>query len=53
MSRALERLDRRIAIQLETFIEEFSNILHRNAGAMPASSTPTPQPAAAARGMHI
>ena len=42
----------RIAIQLETFIEEFSNILHRNAGAMPASSTPTPQPAAAARSMH-
>jgi biopolymer transport protein TolQ len=41
----------RIAIQLETFIEEFSNILHRNAGAMPASSTPTPQPAAA-RSMH-
>jgi biopolymer transport protein TolQ len=25
----------RIAIQLETFIEEFSNILHRNAGSMP------------------
>jgi len=41
----------RIAIQLETFIEEFSNILHRNAGAMPASSTPTPQPAVA-RSMH-
>ena len=37
----------RIAIQLETFIEEFSNILHRNAGAMPASSTPTPAPAVA------
>jgi len=41
----------RIAIQLETFIEEFSNILHRNAGALPASSTPAPQPAAA-RSMH-
>jgi biopolymer transport protein TolQ len=27
----------RIAIQLETFIEEFSNILQRNAGAMPAT----------------
>jgi len=27
----------RIAIQLETFIEEFSNILQRNAGAMPAA----------------
>jgi biopolymer transport protein TolQ len=26
----------RIAIQLETFIEEFSNILQRNAGALPA-----------------
>jgi biopolymer transport protein TolQ len=26
----------RIAIQLETFIEEFSNILQRNVGAMPA-----------------
>jgi biopolymer transport protein TolQ len=37
----------RIAIQLETFIEEFSNILHRNAGAMPASSTPSPAPAVA------
>ena len=33
----------RIAIQLETFIEEFSNILQRNAGAMPA---PAPAPAA-------
>jgi len=32
----------RIAIQLETFIEEFSNILQRNAGAPPA-----PAPAAA------
>ncbi|MEO6746661.1 MAG: protein TolQ [Caldimonas sp.] len=41
----------RIAIQLETFIEEFSNILHRNAGALPASTTPAPQPAAA-RSMH-
>ncbi len=28
----------RIAIQLETFIEEFSNILQRNAGGMPAAS---------------
>jgi biopolymer transport protein TolQ len=27
----------RIAIRLETFIEEFSNILHRNVGAQPAS----------------
>ena len=43
----------RIAMQLETFIEEFSNILHRNAGAMPASSTPTPTPqSAVARSMH-
>jgi biopolymer transport protein TolQ len=32
----------RIAIQLETFIEEFSNILQRNAGqvAAPAAATP-------------
>ncbi len=30
----------RIAIQLETFIEEFSNILQRNAGAPAASSAP-------------
>ena len=29
----------RIAGQLESFIEEFSNILQRNAGAMPAPST--------------
>jgi biopolymer transport protein TolQ len=29
----------RIAIQLETFIEEFTNILQRNAGQMPGSST--------------
>ena len=28
----------RIAIQLETFIEEFSNILQRNAGAVPAAA---------------
>ena len=28
----------RIAIQLESFIEEFSNILQRNAGAMPAAA---------------
>ena len=42
----------RIAIQLETFIEEFSNILHRNAGAMPTSSTPTPAPAVA-RASHF
>jgi len=28
----------RIAIQLETFIEEFSNILQRNAGALPSSA---------------
>ena len=27
----------RIATQLESFIEEFSNILQRNAGAMPAA----------------
>jgi biopolymer transport protein TolQ len=30
----------RIAIQLESFIEEFSNILQRNAGAMPATTPP-------------
>jgi biopolymer transport protein TolQ len=29
----------RIAIQLETFIEEFSNILQRNAGSQPAAPT--------------
>jgi biopolymer transport protein TolQ len=28
----------RVAIKLETFIEEFSNILQRNLGAQPASS---------------
>jgi len=32
----------RIAIQLETFIEEFSNILQRNAGALPAAPAPAP-----------
>ena len=31
----------RIAIQLESFIEEFSNILQRNAGAMPAAPRST------------
>ncbi len=31
----------RIAIQLETFIEEFSNILQRNAGSAPASASGT------------
>ena len=36
----------RIAIQLETFIEEFSNILQRNAG---APSAPAPAAAAAVR----
>jgi biopolymer transport protein TolQ len=37
----------RIAIQLETFIEEFSNILQRNAGApTPAASSPGLAPAA-------
>ena len=36
----------RIAGQLESFIEEFSNILQRNAGAMPA---PVPAPSAAVR----
>ena len=30
----------RIAIQLESFIEEFSNILQRNAGAMPTPTRP-------------
>jgi biopolymer transport protein TolQ len=34
----------RIAIQLETFIEEFSNILQRHAGAAP--NTPASAPAA-------
>ena len=34
----------RIAIQLESYIEEFSNILHRNAGHSPA---PAAAPAAA------
>jgi biopolymer transport protein TolQ len=35
----------RIAIQLETFIEEFSNILHRNVGApaAPAAGFATTQ----------
>ena len=32
----------RIAIQQETFIEEFSNILQRNAGALPAAPAPAP-----------
>ncbi len=36
----------RIAIQLETFIEEFSNILQRNAG-QPAAHAPVPAPSAA------
>ena len=31
----------RIAIQLATYIEEFSNILQRNAGALPAPPTGT------------
>jgi biopolymer transport protein TolQ len=46
----------RIAIQLETFIEEFSNILQRHAGGAPTPAAPTapaapvsPGPAAAAR----
>jgi len=38
----------RIAIQLETFIEEFSNILQRNAGAMPAPAAAVAAPALAA-----
>jgi biopolymer transport protein TolQ len=42
----------RIAIQLETFIEEFSNILHRNAGALPTPATTTPQAAPAGRAVH-
>jgi len=42
----------RIAIQLETFIEEFSNILHRNAGALPTPSSTTPQAAGAGRALH-
>jgi len=29
----------RIAIKLETFIEEFSNILQRNLGAQPAGAS--------------
>jgi biopolymer transport protein TolQ len=37
----------RIAIQLETFIEEFTNILQRNAGSRDVSSQTTIQPAAA------
>ena len=32
----------RIATQLETFIEEFSNILQRNVGAPPAAAAPAP-----------
>jgi biopolymer transport protein TolQ len=40
----------RIAIQLETFIEEFSNILQRNAAVAPApASPPSPSAATAAR----
>ena len=46
----------RIAIQLETFIEEFSNILQRNVGAPPApapalrrAERPTPCPPSATR----
>ena len=35
----------RIAIQLETFIEEFSNILQRNVGTTPASAAPVTAPA--------
>jgi len=42
----------RIAIQLETFIEEFSNILHRNAGALPTPASTTPQAAGAGRALH-
>ena len=42
----------RIAIQLETFIEEFSNILHRNAGALPTPASTTPQAAPAGRALH-
>ena len=45
---AYNRFDRdidRIAGQLESFIEEFSNILQRNAGAMPAPA-PVPSPPA-------
>src|SRR5437764_706361 len=38
----------RIAGQLESFIEEFSNILQRNAGAMPAP-VPVPAPISASR----
>ncbi len=39
----------RIAIQLETFIEEFSNILQRNAGAPPAPATAAPAAATMGR----
>ncbi len=39
----------RIAIQLETFIEEFTNILQRNAGQMSPAPSPAPAPAAGAR----
>ena len=42
----------RIAIQLETFIEEFSNILHRNAGALPMPASTAPQAAPAGRALH-
>jgi biopolymer transport protein TolQ len=42
----------RIAIQLETFIEEFSNILQRNAGALPTPASSTPQAAPAGRALH-
>jgi len=38
----------RIAIQLETFIEEFTNILQRNVGAAPAAAMATTQGPAAA-----
>ena len=40
----------RIAIQLETFIEEFSNILQRNAGQPQAPGTAAPAPSAMAGG---
>ena len=42
----------RIAIQLETFIEEFSNILHRNAGALPTPAAAAPQASPAGRALH-
>jgi len=38
----------RIATQLETFIEEFTNILQRNAAAVPVAAAPAAAPAAAA-----